>query len=147
MVPLNDRRGIAGLFDALIFLAIASLVSASLIASLSAHGSSVEARNERIDTAHTVLLRSTVNDSRGNPVTIEELFKLRDSGGSYEDHITAVLDLLLPRSGWRWSVERGEHRWTFGSGSVPEGDVICSVLRAPIGDQEVVYRLDAWPLR
>jgi hypothetical protein len=58
-----------------------------------------------------------------------------------------VLDLLLPRSGWRWSVERGEHRWAFGSKQVPNGDVICSIFRAPIDGQEVTYRLEAWPLR
>lgn len=140
-----DRRGLAGLFDALIFLTIASLVSVSLLSALGAPSSAGDRQSERVDAAHVVLLRSTVPDAAGNQISVEEIFMLQladrvDCG----DNITGMLDLLLPGTEWRWTVESGPHNWTFGRATVPPGPVYCSVVRAPFNGSEVVYRLDCW---
>jgi hypothetical protein len=140
----RDRRGLAGLFDALIFLAIASLVSVSLLSALGGQQPHREVGSERTDIVHEVLLRSTVADVRGNPVTIEEAFKLGASGERYGGNISMVLDLLLPGSGWQWTVETSSRSYAFGSEAVTSGPVYCSVVRAPIDGGEVVFRLQVW---
>jgi hypothetical protein len=141
----NDRRGLAGLFDALIFLTVASVVSVSLLSALGGTSSAGSEQDERVDAVHNVLLRSTVIDGRGNPISIEEEFKLNTGDRTgLEDNISAILDLLLPGSEWRWSVEHGPRVWTFGKDIVPDGPVHCSIARAPFNGGEVVYRLDVW---
>lgn len=141
---IRDRGGLAGLFDALIFLAIASLVSVSLLSALSAPSSHQEAGSGRVDAAHSVLLRSTVSDARGNPLTIEEVFKLRASGDAYASNISMVLGLLLQGLEWRWTVETPSRPYAFGQETVADGPILCSVIRAPFDGGEVVFRLEAW---
>lgn len=141
----RDRRALAGIFDALIFLAIASLVSVSMLSALGGPSPTEDDRYKRVDAAHTVLLRSTVIDARGNQATIEEVFKLDQvERAGYENNITAILDLLLPGTEWRWSVVNGGRSWAYGNVVVPEGEVYCSIVRAPFNGSEVEYRLDAW---
>ena len=140
-----DRRGLAGLFDALIFLAIASLVSVSLLSALGGLSPAGGHQSERVDAAHITLLRSTVLDEQGNQVTIEELFMLKlaervDRG----KNITSILDLLLPGTEWRWSVQTDSQNWCFGRTTILSGPVFCSTFRAPFNGSEVVYRLDCW---
>lgn len=141
----RDRRALAGILDALIFLAIASLVAVSLLSAYGHTYRSDDAVSERVDAAHAVLLRSTVLDVQGNFMTVEEAFKLETVGPCvYENNVTMALDLLLPGMEWRWSVERGAGTWTYGDQEVPKGEVYCSLVRAPLDNGEVIYRLDAW---
>jgi len=143
----RDKRALAGILDALIFLAIASLVAVSLLSACGHPSRSDDAVGERVDAAHAVLLRSTVLDAQGNSMTVEEAFKLGTLGPDvYENNVTMVLDLLLPGMEWRWSVERGADTWTYGDQEVPTGEVYCSLIRAPLDDAELIYRLDAWYL-
>ncbi|MBI0584087.1 MAG: hypothetical protein ISF22_07655 [Methanomassiliicoccus sp.] len=143
---MMDRRALAGLFDALIFLAIAALVSVSLLSMLGAPSSETDDREmDRVEAAHTVLLRSTVIDASGNPGSLERLFMLENvDGGRYENNITLVLDLLLPGREWRWSVHYGDRSWTFG-GEVMAGEVHCSILRTSFDGSELEFRLESWP--
>ncbi|MDW5563657.1 MAG: hypothetical protein SA339_10560 [Methanomassiliicoccus sp.] len=140
----RDRRALAGLFDALIFLAIASLVSVSL---LSAIGVSHDdgRRDHRVDAVHTALLRSTVDDSMGNPCSVQDLFKLEVVGPKdHEEEISSVLELLLIGKEWRWSVIYGERSWSYGTDTVPDDTVRCSVVRAPFNGSFIEYRLEVW---
>jgi hypothetical protein len=141
----RDRRAIAGLFDALIFLAIASLVSVSLLSALGGPASADDEMQKKVDAAHRVLLRTTVDDPRGNPTPIEEMFKIDSvEGMECGKNITMVLDLLLPGTEWRWSAEKGDRSWAFGNESVPGGTIYCSIIRAPFNGSVVEYRLDVW---
>ena len=143
VVPLKDRLGIAGLFDALIFLAVASLVSVSLIATLSAHVAPVE-RERGSSSPHRTSPFYRERFPR-NPSTVEELFKLR---GQVMVAKSMSRCARPSAAAFRMEMVRGtrEHRWAFGSKQVPNGDVICSIF-SPIDGQEVTYRLEAWPLR
>lgn len=141
----QDRRALAGLFDALIFLAIASLVSVSLLSVLGGPSPAGGHQGERVDASHTALLRSTVPDEKGNQVTIEELFMLQLADRvDIEGNITSILDLLLPGTEWRWSVQIGSKNWSFGRTEIPPGPVYCSIVRAPFNGFEVIYRLECW---
>lgn len=143
---IRERTGMAAIIDALVFLAIASIVSVSLLAALGAPSSHPDDRPaSRVISSHIVLLRTTIADSSGNPCTLEDLFKLESVDvQSYEDNLTLALGLLLPSMEWRWTVEHEGCRWTFGSEAVPSGDLFCSIVRAPFDGSEIEYRLEAW---
>jgi hypothetical protein len=144
----SDRRALAGLFDALVFLAIASLVSVTMLSAMGGTSSANDRQSERVDAAHMALLRSTVPDDQGNQMTIEEIFMLRRTDRvNCEANITSILDLMLSGNGWRWSVETGSENWTFGTTILPPGPICCSVVRAPFNGSEVVFRLDCWAVQ
>ena len=143
---IGERTGLTAIFDALIFLAIASLVSVTLLTALGAPSShSDEGVVSRVSSSHLVMLRTTVADSSGNPCTLEDLFKLESVDvRRYEDNLTLVLDLLLTGLEWRWTVEHEGHLWTFGDEVGPSGDLFSSIVRAPFDGSVVEYRLEAW---
>jgi hypothetical protein len=145
---MMNRDGIAALFDALIFLAIASLVAVALLSAFSGgeQGPDEEVQS-RVEAAHLVLLRSTLRDAGGNDHPVEELFKLEGVGdGEYQDPIEDVTDLLLPGLGWRWTVQCGDTILSYGSATLPgpREPLFCSLVRAPLNGEEVVFRLEAW---
>jgi hypothetical protein len=144
------RDGIAALFDALVFLAIASVVSVALLSAFSGTDPGPEGGlQSRVEAAHLVLLRSSVKDGDGNAHSLEALCKLNSElGTEHREHIEDIMDLLLSGLGWRWTVQCGDTGTDLGSTAVPgPGEpVYCSLVRAPIGDEAVVFRLEAWSL-
>ncbi len=145
---MGKRDGIAALFDALIFLAIASLVSVALFSAFNAEDREpCGDERSRVEAAHQVLLRSTIEDNEGNALSLEELFKLSGpEGWVNKERIEKILDLLLPGLGWKWTVLSGENMIDYGSAPVPgPGEpLFCSLVRAPINGEEMVFRLEAW---
>lgn len=142
------KDGVAALFDALIFLAIAALVSVALLSAFNGgeRGPDGEQRS-RVEAAHLVLLRSTVEDDGGNNHSLEELFKVNYRAGTgIRDHIEATMDLLLPGLEWRWTVRCQDTTAGYGSttGPGPGEPLFCSLVRAPLGSEEVVFRLEVW---
>lgn len=140
------KEGIAALFDALIFLAIAALVSVVLLSAFSGGERGPDGEQQtRVEAAHLVLLRSTVEDEVGNNHTVEEMFKLNSVAGSAV-HIEATMDLLLPGLEWRWTVQCGGTSTGYGSTTAPGAGepLFCSQVRAPLDGAEVVFRLEAW---
>lgn len=147
---ITGKRGIAGLFDALIFLAIASVVSVALLSAFAPQTlGPLGKEQERVEAAHTVLLRSTVFDEAGNSHTVEELFKTGAvQGGEYDGRLRDVLDHLLPGMAWRWTVLSDEGAFALGTTDVPGKGVplFCSLVHAPMGGEVVDFRLVAWSL-
>ena len=145
---IRRKEGVAALFDAMMFLAIAAVVSVALLSTFSGQQDEVAGRmQEEVEAAHLVLLRSTVVDGMGNAHPIEELFKLGEVNDNADENITTILDLLIPGSDWRWTVERGG--LTHSISTMPtwpgEGAVFCSVIRAPIDGGEICFRLEVRP--
>jgi hypothetical protein len=142
--------GIAALFDALIFLAIASLVSTALLSAFSGDLTKADdSLQTKVEAAHLVLLRSTIIDDEGNGHPVEEMFKLKSvREGEYRDHIGDITDLLLPGLGWKWPVQVGETTLGYGPASIPgpREPLFCSLVHAPLNGTEMVFRLEVWSL-
>jgi hypothetical protein len=140
--------GVAALFDALMFLAITSVVSVALLSAFTGHA--VTEQNgvqERVEATHLVLLRSTMTDGTGNPHSLEELFKLGIiENGRHDGQIVGTLDHLLAGMEWRWSALWAGGTFVTGSPDPPgAAAVYCSLVRAPLDGGEVTFRLEAWP--
>ncbi len=142
------KDAIAALFDALVFLSIAALVSVALLSAFSGgEGRPNGEQQTRVDAAHLVLLRSTVEDGDGNNHSVEELFKLNGVAGSeVRVHIETTMDLLVSGSGWRWTVTCGDFSVVYGTSTVPGAGepLFCSLVRAPLDGEEMVFRLEVW---
>jgi hypothetical protein len=142
-----SREGMAGIFDAFVFLAIASLVSVSLLAAFSAPSLEEGEEQQRVEDSLTVLLRTTVKGADSNAQVLQEVFLMsKDVGQEMEVQISMTLDLLLPGWDWRWSVHRSGTEIAVVSISpiVPEGTVYCSIVRQTFHGEVVEYRLEAW---
>ena len=148
MIP--ESGGIAGLFDALLFLAIASVVSVALLSAFSHQAAGPLGREQdRVEAAHTVLLRSTVVDGAGNSLSVEELFKIEAvEEGEYGIRLGGMLEHLLSGMGWCWTVRHDDHTFTIGSSDLPGIDqpLFCSKVSAPMEGGEVTFRLEAWAI-
>ncbi len=137
----------AGIFDAFVFLAIASLVSVSLLTAFGAPSPEEGEEQRRVEDSLTVLLRATVIDSDGNARSLQEMYLSRSvTGDGIEDEITMTLEMLLPGWEWRWSVHRSgiEVAVVATNMIVPEGTVYCSIIHSALLGEAVEYRLAAW---
>jgi hypothetical protein len=147
---ISGKRGIAGLFDALLFLAIVSVVSAALLSAFSHQAAGPLGREQdRVEAAHTVLLRSTVVDGAGNSLSVEELFKIEAvEQGEYDVRLGGMLEHLLSGMRWCWTVQHDDHTFTIGSADLPGMDepLFCSKVSAPLEGGEVTFRLEAWAI-
>ncbi len=143
----RSKQGMAGIFDAFVFLAIASLVSVSLLTSFVPPSPAEEERQRRVEDSLTVLLRTTVKDADGNARTLQDLLLTgRGANDSMEEEIAMTLELLLPGWEWTWSARRSgiEIAAVATSDVVPEGTVYCSIVRETLQGEAVEYRLEAW---
>lgn len=147
----RDRRGVAAMFDALMFLAVASVVSVVLLGAFSgASGPQDKVVQEKVEAAHLVLLRSTLPSGSGNNITVMEMAAAEVIGtrsGSSIDMASEALPLLLPGMGFLWEVGCGESSM-MASSSVPPGgsDIYCSLIDADMPWGKVTFRLKAWIL-
>ncbi len=141
-----DKHAMAGLFDAFVFLAIAALVSVSLLTALSPSAEKEGDGQQQVESTLTVVLRSTVRDGDGNSRSVQET--LLSSGGAdngSEEHIARTLDLLLPGWEWRWTVHRADGDEVLSnSDEQAPGAVHCSIAHSTFQGQAVEYRLEAW---
>ena len=143
----GSREGMAGIFDAFVFLAIASLVSVSLLAAVDGPSPEEGEQQQRIEDSLTVLLRATVRDGDGNARSLQEVYLSRSgTQDSIDDEITMTLGMLLPGWEWRWSVHRSGNEVAAVATSeiVPEGTVYCSTAQSTLLGEVVKYRLEAW---
>jgi hypothetical protein len=146
VVMKKNVKGVAGLFDALFFLAVVSVVSVALLAAMDGSDDVIDGRGQdMVDAAHLVLLRSTLPNGSNNTYSIEEMVR----AGNYQDalhreNVSETLDLLLPGMEWAWTVVKDGETYRLG-GTVGSGvDVFCSIIRSPCGSEEVMFRLEAW---
>lgn len=147
----RDRRGMAAMFDALMFLAVASIVSVALLGAFSgAAGPQDQAVQEKVEAAHLVLLRSTLAGGSGDNITVLEMTaaEVADRAqGSSLDMAAEALPLLLPGMGFEWRVECGERTLVTSSSGPPAGsDIYCSQVDMGMPWGQVVFRLRAWVL-
>jgi hypothetical protein len=143
----RSKQGMAGIFDAFVFLAIASLVSVSLLTSFVPPSPAEEERQRRVEDSLTVLLRTTVKDADGNGRALQHLLLTgRGANDGMEEEIAMTLELLLPGWEWTWSARRSgiEIAAVSTSDVVPEGTVYCSIVRETLQGEAVEYRLEAW---
>lgn len=137
----------AGMFDALMFLAVASVVSVTLLAAFGERTSAGDDRHEMVEDAHLVLLRSTAVGPDGNPHSVQELFVTAVCGDDVtKGKVHRTLELLLPGWDWCWSVHRGGSvvvEVYHGRSGVGES-IYCSIVRTSYQDEQIEYRLEAW---
>jgi hypothetical protein len=141
------KQGMAGIFDAFVFLGIASLVSVSMLTAFAAPSPLEEERQQRVEDSLTVLLRTTVKDADGNARALQDLLLTgRGADDGTEEEIALTLELLLPGWEWTWSARRSgiEIAVVSTSAVVPEGTVYCSIVRETLQGEVVEYRLEAW---
>lgn len=141
------NEGMAGIFDAFVFLAIASLVSVSLLAAFTAPSPEEGEEQRRVEDSLTVLLRMTVTGADGNVRALQETLLMSGGAGErVEEKISMTLEMLLPGWEWRWSVHRSgtELAAVSSSSIVPEGTVYCSIVRGTLHGELVEHRLEAW---
>lgn len=123
----KSREGLVALLDALVFLAAASVVSVSLLASFGGQSASLHADiQDYVDRAHNVLLRTTYrtaaadlcpgdNNKTGTilEASISEIVRAKGSGSQFSGDLAAtisnILDCLLPSDVYRytWRIELG----------------------------------------
>ena len=137
------------MFDALMFLAVASVVSVTLLAAFGDRTSAGDDRQEMVENVHTVLLRSTAigHDNNSHPVQ-ELLVAARGGEEATEATVHRTLELLLPGWDWCWSVHRdGSKVMELSHGrSVAGATVYCSITRTSYQNEQIEYRLEAWPV-
>jgi hypothetical protein len=141
---IKERRGLAAVFDAMIFLAIVSVVAVTLLSTISPPpaGNGVEVDVEAV---HNVLLRSTVTTGPGNNLTVQEAAVTSSCIDDNRNCIQQRMAFLLPGRSWRWTVDHDGAHMVLGTPVVPEGvDVHCSIVRFDLPDGELSCRLDVW---
>ncbi|WP_147654417.1 hypothetical protein [Methanomassiliicoccus luminyensis] len=145
----RDRRGMAAMFDAVMFLAVASVVSVALLGVFSAVDAPQDpAVMERVEAAHQVLLRSTLSSSTGNNLTVMEMAATEVMYGTSQsslDMASEALPTLIPGMEFRWEAWCGERSMTTSPASLPGGsDVYCSMADVDMPWGKVTFRLRAW---
>lgn len=142
------RTGMAAIFDALVFIAVASVASTTLLTAFSDKMPEMGDEQELVENAHMVLLRSTVSGPNGNPYSVQELFLIADGvENGIAEHIPMALELLLPGWNWCWTVERGGKEVAVIVHGQAGADITlyCSITHVTYQGEQVEYRLEAWP--
>ncbi len=123
---IKSREGLVALLDALVFLAVASVVSVSLLASFGGQSASLDADiQDYVNRAHNVLLRTTYrtaavdccpdNNKTGTilEASISEIVRAQVNASHFSGDLAAtisgILDALLPSDVYRytWRIELG----------------------------------------
>lgn len=166
------NKGQLAIFDALIFLAVSSLVSASLLSSIAPMNPSTNDESQRyIDRAHGVFLRTTVEIEATNgteidggvrrTLTVFEFVLTRivemEAGGDPEEGVdsskslSAILDALLPpRFHYSWKARHGSVDYSFSNSSYLGNRTSDSlyvstiVSEMPSDGGDVLMVLNAW---
>lgn len=140
MMRALDKKGMAALFDSLIFLSVVATVSIVLLSSL-APQVDVPTGRSNVDDVHAVLLRCTVPVSQGKNATLLEAIASSDElTADMERLASSTLSDLMPLMSWRWSFRSTQLTFVLGS-DVPGG---CDVYASSIGVSDGVLILQAW---
>lgn len=140
MIRTLDKKGMAALFDSLIFLSVVATVSIVLLSSF-APQADVPIGHSNVDDVHAVLLRCTVPVSQGkNPTMLEAIASSNELTADMEHLASSTLSDLMPLMSWRWSFRSTQLTFVMGS-DVPNG---CDVYASTIGVSDGVLILQAW---
>jgi hypothetical protein len=168
----GNNKGQIAIFDALIFLAVSSLVSVSLLSSIAPMNPSTDDESQRyIDRAHAVFLRTSVEIEATNGVEIDgegrrtltvfEFVLTRivemeaggdtDKGVDSSKLLSAILDaLLLPRFHYSWKAKHDSMNYSFSNslylGNRTGGSLYVSTIvsEMPSHKGDVLMILNAW---
>jgi hypothetical protein len=167
----EKHKGQIAIFDALIFLAVSSLVSASLLSSVAPMDSSTDDESQRyINRTHGVFLRTTVEieavrgaevDREGNRTLTVFEFVLAtiveiEAGGNSEKWVdsskslSVILDALLrPRFRYSWEVRHDSVGYSFPTSYLSNrtsGSLYVSTIvsEMPSHKGDVLMILNAW---
>lgn len=133
------KKGVAALFDSLIFLSVVATVSIALLSSFVPHDVPTERSN--VDDVHAVLLRCTLPVSEGKNVTMLEAVASSDRlTPKMEQLASSTLSELMPTTSWRWSLRSTQLSFVMGE-ELPVGcDIHASTIA--VGDGALI--LQAW---
>ncbi|MFP4546453.1 MAG: hypothetical protein ACLFPN_06355 [Methanomassiliicoccales archaeon] len=146
-------RGLSALFDAFLFLTVASLVS-TLMVGFQVCREEGERIEEFVDRSHRAILRATVEIAEGGETSTLRLSEFLSwsslgQGDRYLDQVKPqveeMMDGLFIWHSWSWECLLPEPI-ELGNGTPPEGaQVWSSEISLPLHEGDTVCRLMVWP--
>jgi hypothetical protein len=145
----RDKKGMALLFDAMMFLTVMTIVSVSLLTLLRADDVRGSETQRYVEEVHKVILRSTLDIEDGAPITLayatELCLRCEDAGlrTLIEEHMTRLLGYYFKDRSVEWLAELGpEHISIDEDGSSDHGSTdYVSEIRTDAGSVKIHYRL------
>lgn len=136
----SGKKGMAALFDSLLFLSVVATVSIVLLASFSPIDDMPAGRSD-VEDIHAVLLRCTVATSYGKNATMLEAIASSDRlTPEMESLASTTLSNLMPMASWQWSYRSTQLSFALGN-NVPDG---CGIYASTMIVSDGVLILQAW---